>query len=81
MAQTFACGDTEKRRVTVSNCTARYVTWRHAGYRTRYDSVSRTLCGRKCYDPWTDGDDWRTVDCRKCLAAIARLNRIAAEGA
>lgn len=81
MAQTFACKDTERRPVTVSNYTARYSTWAHASYRTRYDSVSATLCGKRFYDPSVDAEGWASVNCSACLRSIARLERAATRDA
>lgn len=81
MAQTFACKDVERRPVAVSNSTGRYSTWSHASYRTRDDSVSRTLCGKRFYDPSVDAGGWQSVNCSRCQRSIARLNRLEAQHA
>lgn len=69
----FACVERRREPVTITNHTARYRTWHHAAYRVGYDSVSKTLCGRRFYDPMPEGQGWDTVDCESCKKAMARL--------
>lgn len=69
---TFACADTERRRVAVVNHTRRYFTYVHAAYSLRYDTVSKTLCGKRFYDPSVEGYDWEPVNCRVCLRAMGQ---------
>jgi hypothetical protein len=77
-AATFACARDERERVAVSNHTRRYRTWNHAAYAVGYDGVSKTLCGRRFYDPYPEArrpEAWNAVSCSRCLKGIARLER------